>query len=529
MDVVSVRELAQSAVDALRDVGASERTVTDYRCRGFGELRRRFEARGVTGYSAELAHAIVLEARAEFECGALSEWRFGWVRRAAALLELFRRTGTVDLARLPKWQNRLRWPNVNFPERDSLHSLVRTALDLQRQQGITPPSLHQYVYSGFVPILLAHQTEGLTQYSRHVSAELLVRSRARVEKGELSATAWSCLRRCVAVLDEVASTGRIVPHARQQRWGLRQPCAEFSDAVDQFCVSAAADFGWAETSIATVRSAVRRFLFAAEDGGVTAVSGFTRRTVSGLVTTAAQRCPGGLGTFLFAVRAFLRHLHAVGATATDLSPAVPRLPAPRRVVREGFTAEEVHALTEGSEHGRAIDKRDRAIMTLAAQTGMRACDLAGLQRSDIDWRTREIRLVQRKTGRALCLPLAVASGNAIADYLLSCRVAGDSPYLFVCAGAEPFGPMNGKAISSVVARRMRRRGLDNRIPRRGAHSFRRGLGTAMLEADVPVDTVTQVLGHRHVDSARPYLSVSEKGLKACAISLADAVGAGELS
>jgi integrase len=222
-------------------------------------------------------------------------------------------------------------------------------------------------------------------------------------------------------------------HPRRPRRGLRQPCDEFGDAVDRFCVAAADERGWADGTIATARSAVRRFLFAVEDAGVTAVSELTRRVVSGVVTNAAQRYAGGLGSWLFDVRTFLRHLHAVGATATDLSLSVPRLPAPRRVVREGFTAEEVRALTEDSQHGTAIDRRDRAIMTLAAQSGLRACDLARLRRSDIDWRNREIRVVQRKTGRALRLPLEVDSGNAIADYLLSCRVVGDSPYLFVCA------------------------------------------------------------------------------------------------
>jgi hypothetical protein len=51
----------------------------------------------------------------------------------------------------------------------------------------------------------------------------------------------------------------------------------------------------------------------------------------------------------------------------------------------------------------------------------------------------------------------------------------------------------------------------------------------MLDAEVPIDTVKEVLGQRRIDSARPYLSVSEKGLKDCAISLADAVGEGSPS
>src|SRR5262249_46370067 len=106
------------------------------------------------------------------------------------------------------------------------------------------------------------------------------------------------------------------------------------------------------------------------------------------------------------------------------------------------------------------------------------------------------------------------------------RTPGDSPSLFVCC-TGPIRPLDPRTISAVVTRYMRRCDLVGRVPRRGAHSFRRGLGTRLLEADVPIDTLRQVLGHTPIDSARPYLSVHEAGLKGCAISLAAAVGAGE--
>jgi integrase/recombinase XerD len=407
-----------------------------------------------------------------------------------------------------------------------LRSLIRLSLGLLKEQGLTPDSLRRY-NSGFMKVFRSHQEVGLAQYSHDVAAELVARSQALVEQGEFARRAWGSLRRCVVVLDEVASTGRLGPRPRRQRtWGLRQPCDEFNEVLGRFCVAGAAGHGWVKGTLAGKRSAVRQFLFAIEDAGVAAVSGLTRRIVSDTVTITAQRYAGGLATWLSAIRAFLQHLHTTGATAADLSTSVPRLSAPHRVIREGFTADEARTLIEGVDQDTTIGKRDRAIMTLAAQNGVRACDLAGLQRSDIDWRRREIRFTQSKTRRAMCLPLGVQSGNAIADYLLNCRVAGDSPYLFASCDSEPIRPMSAKGISAVVAGHMRRCGIHGRVPRRGAHSFRRGLGTGMLDAEVPIDTVKEVLGQRRIDSARPYLSVSEKGLKACAISLADAVGEG---
>jgi integrase len=140
-----------------------------------------------------------------------------------------------------------------------------------------------------------------------------------------------------------------------------------------------------------------------------------------------------------------------------------------------------------------IDKRDLAIMTLAAQSGLRGGDIVKLKRSDIDWRANEVRVTQSKTGKPITLPLEPEAGNAIADWLLTCRQPDDGPYLFtVCLG--PPRPLSPRGVSGVVARRMRQAGVSAAIPRRGAHSFRRGLGTRMLEAEIPIDMLSQVLG-----------------------------------
>jgi site-specific recombinase XerD len=522
---VSIRLLVGAALRALEGAGVSERTLKVYECTGFGELCRRFEARGATQYSSVLVDVVVREVWADFQRGALSSWKWRAVRRGAALLDVFDRTGSVDLEPLPRW-NVLRLPPTpeQFADQRNLHALVWAAQERLRELGVSAKTLRNYRYDGFDPIVRAHQEQGLTRYSAAVAAALVDRSRALLEQGSMCPSVWRGVRKCAAVLDELSRTGglqrRLLSH-----WGLRAPGEAFDAALEGFCVEAAR-LGWDANTVASARSAVRQFLFAVEDAGITTIAGITSAAVSDAVTATAERRRGGAATWLFAVRAFLRYLHDAGATRGDLSLSVPGRVARRRVVREGFASEEIRMLLEATVGDSTMHKRDRAIMTLAAQTGLRAGDLARLQRSDIDWRANEIRLIQAKTGQVLCLPLGTASGNAIADYLLNYRIPGDSPFLFVCC-TGPIRPLGPKTISAVVTRYLRRCDLAGRVPRRGAHSFRRGLGTRLLEAGVPIDTLRQVLGHTHIDSARPYLSVHEAGLRDCAISLAAAVGAGE--
>jgi integrase len=167
-------------------------------------------------------------------------------------------------------------------------------------------------------------------------------------------------------------------------------------------------------------------------------------------------------------------------------------------------------------------------MMTAIQTGLRAVDIANLKRQDIDWRAKEIRIIQHKTGRPLSLLLPTETGNAIADYLLNGRPECDLPYIFLC-GDKPYRQLKNRSASSIVSRYMRRIGItESAIPRRGFHSFRRTFGTQLLESGIPLDMLSELLGHSHIDSSKPYLSVNEAGLKSCALGLVPLEKAGEL-
>jgi hypothetical protein len=134
---IGIRLLAGSALRALKGAGASERTLKVYECTGFGELCRRFEARGATEYSPELADVVVGEVWGDFERGALSSWKWTAVRRGATLLDVFDRTGSVDLAPLPPW-NVLRLPPTpgQLADPGNLHALVWAAQEKLRELGL---------------------------------------------------------------------------------------------------------------------------------------------------------------------------------------------------------------------------------------------------------------------------------------------------------------------------------------------------------------------------------------------------------
>lgn len=167
-------------------------------------------------------------------------------------------------------------------------------------------------------------------------------------------------------------------------------------------------------------------------------------------------------------------------------------------------------------------KRDYAIILLAAVTGMRASDILNLRLKDICWEEGEIRLVQQKTGQISYLPLTTDVGEALKDYILTGRKSGvveppeneDHVFLKSIAPYDSY-----KTASSISAIYKNRRTLAGFTSNNGIHALRRSVGRDMLVAGNSVEQISQVLGHRDIDSTKQYLSIDTEGLRKCALDL----------
>ena len=234
------------------------------------------------------------------------------------------------------------------------------------------------------------------------------------------------------------------------------------------------------------------------------------------VTRMLGRYTGGMRSALFGIRTFLRFLYETGITAYNFCKALPEFVCPRKNFREGFSDDELERLLSQPDITSAVGKRDYAMMVLAVQSGLRSCDIIRLTFDCINWRTREIHVVQHKTGQPIVIPLEPETGNAIADYLLNGRPKSSLPQIFLChVGAVR--ALKSRTGSAIVSKYMKGAGIHSGY--RGFHSFRRTFATNLLQNEVPIELIQQMLGQTHIDSAKPYLSIDEQGLKRCALPL----------
>jgi len=54
---------------------------------------------------------------------------------------------------------------------------------------------------------------------------------------------------------------------------------------------------------------------------------------------------------------------------------------------------------------------------------------------------------------------------------------------------------------------------------KSVHALRRSIASWMLESNIPLETISQVLGHKNTNSTKRYLSFDDNNLKKCALSL----------
>jgi integrase len=243
--------------------------------------------------------------------------------------------------------------------------------------------------------------------------------------------------------------------------------------------------------------------------------------VSAAVVFLAERYqPGSMRTALTALRVLCRFLEE-SEGCVGLSRAVPSTPSRRVRTVSVLSSDSVERLVAAPDPASPVGRRNRAILLLAARTGLRPSDIASLRLGDIDWRQSLITLTQRKTATRLILPLLADVGAAIADYLHHGRPADAvDDHLFLRSQAPHVG-FRSTDLRHVLAGALTGAKIaTDPDSGRGMRLLRASLATRMLENDTPLPVISQALGHRGIDSTRHYLAGDESRMRQCCLDFA---------
>lgn len=242
------------------------------------------------------------------------------------------------------------------------------------------------------------------------------------------------------------------------------------------------------------------------------------RDVLEFIAAHADRFPGGSwpNQLCTTTRQFLRFLQWEGIVSAGLDGLVPRVPGWRLcTLPRCLTWEETRVLIGSVDPRTPKGLRDKAVLLLLADLGLRNEEVRSLRIRDVAWRAGEIRLPEAKTRRERVMPLTQEAGAALAEYLLRGRPPLDVPQVFL-RHRSPKGPLDSSnGVSNIVRRYLKVAGID--APAHGAYLLRHTLATRMVNQQVPIKDIADVLGHTSINTTAIYSKVDVVGLAAVAL------------
>lgn len=265
------------------------------------------------------------------------------------------------------------------------------------------------------------------------------------------------------------------------------------------------------------RSFIQRFLSAQFGDKPVRFADLNATDVIRFIRDQAPRLiPKRAGLMVCALRSFFRYLRHRGDITIDLAACVPAIANWQFSTLPKFLQpHQVQQVLSQCNRRTAQGRRDYAILLLLARLGLRACEIVGLTLDDVHWQAGEI-TIQGKGNRSALLPLPPDVGQAIADYLKKDRPAVSTRHVFIRMRAPRRGFANSEAISTIVARALKRAGIDS--PHTGAHLFRHTLATQMLRQGATLADIALLLRHRSLNTTTIYAKVDLMALRTLAQS-----------
>jgi len=262
----------------------------------------------------------------------------------------------------------------------------------------------------------------------------------------------------------------------------------------------------------------RKFLNYIEGVGICDIKGVCVENIYGYLSTIkATQTKSGVKFFL---REFLRFIvggFGVDSALMNIFPVI--LENKKDTLPSVYSAEELGGALRSIDENSKCAKRDRAILLLAMQLGMRVGDIVELKHENIDWRLRKLTFTQQKTKREIVLPLPDECLFALLDYLKNERPQADSSHVFLTSRApyKPFAVCN--TYHGRISGCYERAGVDTKHKHRGLHSVRHSMAVNMLLTDTPYPVITGVLGHESSNTTKTYLRVDVERLRALCLEV----------
>lgn len=205
-----------------------------------------------------------------------------------------------------------------------------------------------------------------------------------------------------------------------------------------------------------------------------------------------------------ALRSYIRYLRKRGIL--DRNPLeLLRVPKAPKKLPSWVTAEQMDRIIDAADYDDDFEgQRERLVIDMLYQTGMRQAELLGLRDSDIDLDRRQLKVLGKGNKERL-IPFGPELESLIRHYLELRRkevVPGTTEKFLVDRDGNA---LKGSALYNMVRARLSEiPTLDKRSP----HVLRHSFATAMLTAGADLMAVKELMGHASLDSTEVYTHIT---------------------
>ena len=259
---------------------------------------------------------------------------------------------------------------------------------------------------------------------------------------------------------------------------------------------------------------VARFLKDVENYGCVSLKNLDSKSLYAVLTG------GTIKEYRFSrtIKPFLKYAFTYGLIDNNLALIIP----PRKVSYPAptvYTPIEIEQMLAGIERSTEIGKRNYAMTIIAARLGLRASEIASLKFSCINHSKKMLRIIQSKSKSVLELPLLDDVCEAIYDYINNGRHCSQIEYIFLNKEGFAEEAVSSSTVSKIVRDAIKNAHIDTESRKKGPHSLRSSLATALLTEGNDYKTIQSVLGHYTVITAKYYAKADIEQLRESALSV----------
>lgn len=212
---------------------------------------------------------------------------------------------------------------------------------------------------------------------------------------------------------------------------------------------------------------------------------------------------------LSALRSFYRFLLRMGVIAVSPMQTV-KGPKKKKPLPYFLREEEMDRLLDGTDFGQGFEgERDRLIVQMFYETGMRRAELVGLDEGDVDFYRGQIKVTGKRNKQRL-IPFGEELKAAMQAYIAEKAREVPEP-----EDGALFVQRNGRRVTEGWVYSMVHRNLAKvtSIKKRSPHVLRHTFATAMLNNQAELEAVKELLGHESVSTTEIYTHTTFEELK----------------